>query len=106
LIRLLLFPFYPLAFVPLFHAAGTRLPRWFARVVSLFAMISYEFYILQFYFINRSLTSLTGISSPLVVMVALGFALTLVFAAVVYLFDSGLRRTIERYLLRGRPAAE
>lgn len=104
--RLLLFPFYPLAFVPLFLAAGRRLPRWIARVVSLFAMISYEFYILQFYFINRSLTSLTGLSSPLVAMVALGFALTLVFAAVVYLVDSRLRRMIEGYLLRERPAVE
>ncbi len=98
-IRLLLFPFWPLAFMPLFFAAGSRLPRWIARPVGLFALVSYEFYILQFYFINRSLTALTNISSPLVLMVVSGFVLTLAFAALLYLLDSRLRAGIEGYLL-------
>ena len=97
--RSLLFPFYPVIFVPLFFAFARHVPRPVTRVATLFALVSYEFYILQFYFINKPLVDLTGASLPLPAAVAIGFVLTLVGACVLYRPDSWLRARVERYLL-------
>jgi peptidoglycan/LPS O-acetylase OafA/YrhL len=104
--RSLLFPFYPVVFVPLFFALARHLPQTVTRVATLFALVSYEFYILQFYFIGTALVALAGASFSLPVAVALGFALTLMSACILYWPDSWLRARVERYLLavpRPRP---
>jgi peptidoglycan/LPS O-acetylase OafA/YrhL len=98
-IRSLLFPFYPIVFVPLFFALARHMPRPVTRVATLFALVSYEFYILQFYFINKALVALTGVTFPLAAAVAIGFALTLLGACILYWPDTWLRRRLERYLL-------
>ena len=103
-IRSLLFPFYPIVFVPLFFAVARHVPRPVMRAATLFALVSYEFYILQFYFINKALVDLTGISFPLPAAVAIGFVLTLAGACILYWPDSWLRARLERYLLASSKA--
>src|ERR1051325_3172479 len=50
-IRGLLFAFYPLAFVPLLFAVSRQLPPPILAASGFFAGLSYEFYILHFYFV-------------------------------------------------------
>jgi peptidoglycan/LPS O-acetylase OafA/YrhL len=105
-IRGLLLPFYPLAFVPLFFAAARLLPRWVNRGASGFAAVSYEFYILHFYFIGRGFNELVGGSTRMALEIPISFALVLAVATGLYLVDSRLRRPLDAYLLETRRARE
>jgi peptidoglycan/LPS O-acetylase OafA/YrhL len=98
-IRSLLYPFYPVAFIPLFFALSPRLPRVVARPVTFFALVSFEFYILQFYFIGSALKAVIGVQLPLTAGLPVAFVLTLTAATVLYGVDSRLRRVTENYLL-------
>lgn len=95
-----LFAFYPLAFVPLFFFLADKLPRFVTRGVCLFAGLSYEFYILHFYFINESFHDFFPGSASLPVQIAIGFAVTFVVAYLVSSLASGLRRVADTYFLR------
>ncbi len=105
-IRGLLLPLYPLAFVPLFFAAAGVLPRWIKRAASRFAAVSYEFYILHFYFIGRGFDELFGGSIRMALEIPISFALTLAIATVLYFVNSRLRRPLDAYLLETRRCQE
>jgi len=98
-IRGLLLPFYPVVFIPVFFMLARVLPRWVNRVSSLFAAVSYEFYILHFYFINRCFKELFGEGFRIIYQILIGFALTLALASILHLVDSRLRRPVDAYLL-------
>ncbi len=98
-IRGLLLPLYPLAFVPLFFAAARVLPRWVNRAAAGFAAVSYEFYILHFYFIGRGFNELFGGSIRMGLEILISFLLVLAMATGLYFVDSRLRRPLDAYLL-------
>jgi hypothetical protein len=101
-IRGLLLPFYPLAFMPLFFAAARVLPRWIKRTASGFAAVSYEFYILHFYFIVRGFNELFGKSIRMALEIPISFAVTLAIATALHFLNSRLRRPVDAYLLETR----
>ena len=57
-VRILLFPFYPLFVIPLLFKVGNRIKGGFKAVVTWLSSISYEVYILHFYFINKNFSDL------------------------------------------------
>jgi len=101
-IRGLLLPFYPVVFIPIFFMLAKVLPRWLMGAASLFAAVSYEFYILHFYFINRGFDELFGGSLRMAAEIPISFAVTLVLASLLYFADSRLRRPVDAYLLETR----
>jgi peptidoglycan/LPS O-acetylase OafA/YrhL len=101
-IRSLLYPFYPVAFIPLFFALSPRLPGMVAHPVTYFALVSFEFYILQFYFIGSALKAVIRVQLPLIAGLPVAFVLTLAAATILYGVDSRLRRVTEDYLLGSR----
>lgn len=103
--RGLLFPFYPLAFVPLFFLVAKKLPTPVTRAVCLFSALSYEFYIFHFYFINEKYHELFPGSASLLVQIAIGFSVTFALAYVLSSLASRLRRAANTYFLRAEPPA-
>jgi hypothetical protein len=102
-IRGLLLPFYSVVFIPLFFALSRVLPAWLKKLSTLFAALSYEFYILHFYLIGSGFTAIFGRSLRLRAEVPIAFALTLAFAYVLYIISYNLRRPIQAYLLGDSP---
>jgi peptidoglycan/LPS O-acetylase OafA/YrhL len=100
-IRGLLFPLYPLAFVPLFFHVAKLLPKPVAKAAAFFAGLSYEFYILHFYFINDNFRDFFSGSLSLPSQIAIGFGITLVLAYVLSAAASRLRQAADSYLLTG-----
>lgn len=105
-IRGLLLPLYPLVFVPLFFAAARVLPHCINRTASGFAAVSYEFYILHFYFIGRGFNELFGDSIRMALEIPISFALVLALATVLYFLNSRLRRPLDAYLLETKRCRE
>lgn len=97
-IRGLLFAFYPLAFVPVLFAITKKLPSRVVTASSFFAGLSYEFYILHFYFINDGYKDFFP-ASPLAGQILIGFAATLVLAFVISRGASLSRNAVEKYFL-------
>jgi hypothetical protein len=98
----LLLPFYPVVFVPILFMVARVLPRWLMKIASLFAAISYEFYILHFYFINRGFNEIYGDRFRLALEIPISFVTTLVLASILYLVNSRLRRPLDAYFLETR----
>jgi hypothetical protein len=98
-IRGLLFAFYPLAFVPFLFAVSKKLPPPIVAASSLFAGLSYEFYILHFYFINDGFEDFFPASTPLYGQVIIAFVVTFVLAYVISKGASWLRKVADKYLL-------
>jgi peptidoglycan/LPS O-acetylase OafA/YrhL len=105
-IRSLLLPLYPVVFIPVFFMLARVLPRWVMKPVSLFAAVSYEFYILHFYFINRCFRELFGDGFRLVYQTLIAFAIALGLASLLYICNTWLRRRADRYLQTAPPAAD
>jgi len=98
-IRGLLFAFYPLAFVPLLFAVSRTLPAPILAASGFFAGLSYEFYILHFYFVNDSFGDFFPASTPLYGQVLIAFPVTLVLAYAISKGAAWLRNVADRYLL-------
>lgn len=98
-LRELVFPFYPLAFVPLFFFVAGKMPRPVARAVGFFAILSYEFYILHFYFIGRGFDSLFGSAIGLTGELAISFVVTLLLALLLSKVAARFRQGVDRYFL-------
>jgi peptidoglycan/LPS O-acetylase OafA/YrhL len=96
-------PFYPVVFMPLFFSLAKVLPRPLTEASAFFSVLSYEFYLLHFYFINEHLNALLGRKLPLGLQMVIGFALTLVLACILFIINSWIRRSIEAYLLQTPP---
>jgi len=99
-IRGFLFAFYPLAFVPAFFALARRMPKSILKTSTFFSELSYEFYILHFYFINENLRDLTFGPLNIASHIAISFFVTGLLAYGFSMIASRARKMIERYLLR------
>jgi hypothetical protein len=98
-IRGLLFAFYPLTFVPFLFAVSRKLPTPIMAASSLFAGLSYEFYILHFYFVNDGFEDFFPASTPLYGQVIIAFVVTFGLAYVISKGASWLRKVADKYLL-------
>ena len=97
--RGLLFAFYPLAFVPLMFKAVSRLPRAVVAASGFFAALSYEFYILHFYFINEGFHDFFPIRAGLIAHIAISFAATFVLAYLIARVAARMRHVLVEYLV-------
>jgi peptidoglycan/LPS O-acetylase OafA/YrhL len=100
-VRSLLFAFYPLAFVPVLFAVSRKLPNPILMASSVFAGLSYEFYILHFYFVNDGFEDFFPASIPLYGQAAIAFVITVVLAYVLSKGASWLKQVADKYLLAG-----
>ncbi len=91
--------FYPLVFVPLLFAVSKKLPTLIVTASSFFAGLSYEFYILHFYFINEGFKDFFPATTPLVGQIIIAFVITFVLAYVISKCASWSRAAADKYLL-------
>lgn len=103
-IRGLLFAFYPIAFVPLLFDFSSRLPRFFISFMSFFAVMSYEFYILHFYFINSYFKEIFPNVNSLLCQIAISFVITFCLSYILSKGSARIRSGVVRYLLVENPA--
>lgn len=69
-------------------------------------LVSYEFYILHFYFIGRGFDELFGGPMRMALEIPISFALVLAIATGLYFVDSPLRRHLDAYLLESRSSGD
>ncbi|MGZ8383168.1 MAG: acyltransferase family protein [Nitrospira sp.] len=100
-VRSLLFAFYPLAFVPVLFAVSQKLPRAIL-VAGVFAGVSYEFYILHFYFLNDGFKDFFPASTPLYGQALIAFVITFILAYVISQGAARFKQMADNYLLTGR----
>ncbi|MCP4353992.1 MAG: acyltransferase [Desulfobacterales bacterium] len=106
LIRELLFPFYPLAFVPLFIKSAQHLPKFASYIVTFYAEISYEFYILHVYFINDYFSEIFPNINGLIYEIVIAFFIILTISFIMSKLAKILRLHIVSYLLEKKHPAE
>ena len=96
----LLYLFYPFAFVPLFFKLSTCIPNIIMGFITIFAGLSYEFYILHFYFIDDKIygriISPQGAGEKILV----GFIVTLALSFGISKAASFVRNYLESYLFK------
>jgi peptidoglycan/LPS O-acetylase OafA/YrhL len=99
LIYTLFYALSPVAFVPVLLAFAARLPAQILRGIGFFAGISYEFYILHFYFINEGFYDFFRISVDLKSHILISFTITLVLSYILNRVATPLRKKVTIYLL-------
>jgi len=108
-LRRVLYALYPLAFTPVFFAIAHKLPKHITAIVAWFSGISYEFYILHFYFINDYYpTYLLNVDS-LSIRIIVSFILTLCFSYLISRLAALLRNVAQHYFINSeysRPVFE
>jgi len=98
--RELLFALYPIAFVPLLFSFAKIFPKMLMRAIIWFASISFEFYILHFYFINPDFGwKILSSHNSLTIRVLVSFCLTLVFSFLVARTAAWLRIKADHYFI-------
>jgi peptidoglycan/LPS O-acetylase OafA/YrhL len=98
-VRNLLFAFYPLAFVPVLFAVSQTLPKPILVASSVFAGVSYEFYILHFYFLNDGFQDFFPASIPLYGQAIIAFIITVCLAHVISKGAARFKQVADEYLL-------
>ncbi|OKB68538.1 hypothetical protein BHU62_00375 [Serratia marcescens] len=88
----LLTPAYPLVMLPFFKGMCNFLSGTVLKAITFFSLISYEFYMLQFSFINGGLTKLINVNG-LVAHIALSFTILIIAA---YIVNNISKRMIEK----------
>jgi len=101
-IRHLLYAFYPLAFVPIFFMITKRLPKPILVANTFFASLSYEFFILHFYFISNKYPDYNNTQIPLCLQMTISFLATLFMAFLISKCASMLRKVTNEYLLSAK----
>jgi hypothetical protein len=99
-----LFPLYPIAFVPLFFQIANRLPRLIGKAVKGFSEISFEFYMVHFYFINGAFRRLFG-QQRLLIQLVTGFVISLGVALVVAWLGRKIRKLLDTYFFAASAAS-
>lgn len=97
--RSLLYGLYPLAFVPLLFAIARKCSRRILVASTFFSSLSFEFYILHFYFINEGLQGFFPIRAGLMTQIIISFVVTFLLAYATSRLAARLRRMIDGYLL-------
>jgi peptidoglycan/LPS O-acetylase OafA/YrhL len=98
-VRGFLFALYPLALVPVLLAICKKLPRPIVAASSFFSSLSYEFYILHFYFINQGFGDFFPPAASLDAQIIISFITTFAVAYVISHVASRFRRVANGYLL-------
>jgi hypothetical protein len=93
----LLTPAYPLVMIPFFKGMCRYTPRIILKGICFFSLISYEFYILQFSFINTNLTKLINIKG-LVYHVAISFFILIIVSYLINKLASILINKTTKYI--------
>ncbi|MEK6585573.1 MAG: acyltransferase family protein [Nitrospirota bacterium] len=98
-VRNLLCAFYPLAFVPVLFAVSQKLPKPILVVSGVFAGLSYEFYILHFYFLNDRFNDFFPASTPLYGQAIIAFIITFILAYAISKSAARFKQVADKYLL-------
>ena len=98
-IRRLLFPVYPIAFMPIFFFVAKHISPWLGMLIKRFCAYSYEFYILHFYFINQNIKRLIGANFNLLQEIIISLVCTAVLAYVISRIANHLRKMRGGYFL-------
>jgi hypothetical protein len=83
-------------------AVSQKLPKPILVASSVFAGVSYEFYILHFYFINDRFKDFFPASTPLYGQAIIAFVITAVLAYVISKGAARFKQVADNYLLEGR----
>lgn len=97
--RKIMFPLYPVAFMSIFFKLASCLPIFMESWIKKFSEISFEFYLLQFYFINGSFRMIFGNGYGLLSQIIIGFGVDLLVAVFLAEIGKKLRKAIDSYFL-------
>lgn len=98
-VRGLLFAFYPIVFIPLLFNISSRFSSKGVAAITFFANLSYEFYILHFYFINNRFKDFFPANTPLYGQILISFIVTLALSYGISKISAWLRKVTVNYLL-------
>jgi peptidoglycan/LPS O-acetylase OafA/YrhL len=101
-------PFVAVAVFPLLLTAGSRLPSFLAAGSAFFAGLSYEFYILHFYFINDGFREFFKVDVGLFSHIVISFAVTFMLSFFISRIAAYLVSRANRYLseAQGEPTRQ
>jgi hypothetical protein len=96
----LFYVLYPIAFIPILMSLADRLPIIFQKGFIVFSTLSFEFYILHFYFVNEGYRDFFPVSISLIDQIIISFLTTLLLAYIFSRIASLLREKVLFYLLK------
>jgi peptidoglycan/LPS O-acetylase OafA/YrhL len=97
--REFLLPLYPFFAVPLLYKLGGSISGYPRLIISWFSSISYEFYILHFYFINQKFSDLFPSIDSIYYMIFLSFIIITPLAFILSKIGAFLSRKVINYIL-------
>ena len=97
-IRHLLFPIYPIFAAPFLFKIGNNLKGIQQKLVSWFSSISYEIYIIHFYFINKNFEDLFPNITSLWLQIVIAIIIVLPLAHILSKLSSFISRNTNNYL--------
>ena len=98
-VRGLLFVFYPIGFIPLFFSISNYISERIWKIIFFLSSLSYEFYILHFYLINKNLFELFPRNYELLSMLLISFMITLTLSLFCSRISNYIRKIEIKYLL-------
>jgi Acyltransferase family len=98
--------FYPVIFVPIFYKLSSLLPKSIMKLIGYFSVISYEFYILHFYFISKTLYSDILDPNGIIERISLAFGITTVLSVALSWIGTIMRKSLESYIMGGMICAQ
>jgi len=103
-IRGLLFPLYPFFIVPLLFRIGSNLRDFMGSTTIWFSSISYEVYIIHFYFINRYFEDFFPNITSIFLQIVIALIIVLPLAHILSKISSAMSKTINNYLIHQQNA--
>lgn len=97
--RTLLLPLYPLFAVPLLLKIGNNIKGYLKNIIDWLSGISYEVYILHFYFINKKFTDLFPSIESIFLQILIAFIIVLPIAFFISRLGNSISAIIGNYLL-------
>ena len=98
-LRSLLFAFYPIFVAPALLRFASYIPRLFEKYISFFSNLSFEFYIVHFYFINNCFHELFPSTEKIYYQIIIAFLITLPLSFIFSKIASHLSKGIINYFL-------
>ena len=94
----LVFSISAIAFMPVIFKLAAHLPRWMVVASTLFSSLSYEFYILHFYFINEGFNTFFKLRVGVVAQIGIAFSVVFILSFILSRIGFVLSRKINSYL--------
>jgi len=98
-VRALLLPWYPFFAVPLLYKIGNRIKGLFKAVIIWFSSISYEVYILHFYFINKNFSDIFPTINSIYLQILIAIIIVLPLAYITSRIGIYIGDLINKYLI-------